>query len=93
LPLVTLANQTCVNLLIADKIFKNFLTTQDTQRMRAYEEQFISAHQDFSNSLAELTELSVNNPVLNSQLISLHALEERYFSESNKAMSNYKRQL
>lgn len=93
LPLVTFSGQTSVKLLIADKIFKDFLTTQDTQRMQAYEDKFSIAHQNFSAVLKKLAEISVNNPALNGQLSELFELEDRYFSESQKAMANYKTQL
>jgi methyl-accepting chemotaxis protein len=93
LPLVTFASQTSVKLLIADKIFKNFLTSQDAQRMQDYENKFNIAHQQFSETLKKLAEISANNSVLNSQLSVLFELEDRYFAESNKAMTNYKMQL
>ncbi len=93
LPLVTLANQSSVKLLIADKTFKDFLTSQDALRMQSYEEKFSLAHQDFSNTLTKLASLSAENPKLNGQLSELQALEERYFTESNIAMNNYKMQL
>ncbi|MFT5807629.1 MAG: methyl-accepting chemotaxis protein [Moritella dasanensis] len=93
LPLLAHANQTSVNLLIADKIFKDFLTTQDPQRMQDYENKFALAHQDFSEALGKLAHISADNTSLNSHLSALEALEDRYFSESSKAMSNYKIQL
>ena len=93
LPLLAYANQTSVNLLIADKIFKDFLTTQDAQRMQDYESKFALAHQNFSDALAKLTEISAGNGALSDQLSALTEIEARYFSESNNAMSNYKTQL
>ncbi|MCW8329169.1 methyl-accepting chemotaxis protein [Photobacterium sp. SDRW27] len=92
-PLVSLANQTSVNLLAADKLFKDFLTSQNVERMQGYEEKFISAHQDFSSALKQLSVISKDNSVLSNQLTALLALEERYFSESHKAMENYRAQL
>ncbi|WP_028864414.1 methyl-accepting chemotaxis protein [Psychromonas aquimarina] len=93
LPVLTFANQTSVKLLIADKIFKDFLTSQDAQRMLDYENKFSLAQQDFSEALLKLAEISAVHSALNDQLSELLALEERYFSESNKAMANYKTQL
>lgn len=93
LPLVTLANQTSVKLLIADKIFKDFLTSQETEKMLDYEGKFSLAQQDFNISLSKLANQSANNNALNNQLNELLALETRYFSESNNAMMNYKAQL
>jgi len=93
LPLVALANQTSVKLLIADKIFKDFLTTQDIQQMQGYETKFSQAQQDFRDALVQLTDISADNSALNKQLSELHVLEGLYFSESSKAMSNYRSQL
>ncbi|MDX1301419.1 methyl-accepting chemotaxis protein [Photobacterium sp.] len=92
-PLVSLANQTSVRLLAADKIFKDFLTSPNAERMQGYEEKFSLAHNGFSSALGKLSEISKDNPVLNSQLTALLALEDRYFSESQKAMENYRTQL
>ncbi|WP_022942493.1 methyl-accepting chemotaxis protein [Psychromonas hadalis] len=93
LPLVTFANQTSVELLMADKFFKDFLTSQDLPRMDDYESKFSVAHQNFSLALAKLAEVSVDIPALSDQLNALFSLEKRYFSESNKAMNNYRAQL
>ncbi|WP_019616542.1 methyl-accepting chemotaxis protein [Psychromonas ossibalaenae] len=93
LPLVTFANQTSVKLLIADKIFKDFLTSQDPLRMQSYEDKFSAAQQDANDALNKLAKISADNPALNSQLSELLAIEKRYFSEVNKAMDNYKTQL
>ena len=40
LPLVTLSNQTSVQLLSADKSFKDYLTTQNQERMTAMRSEF-----------------------------------------------------
>lgn len=93
LPLVTFANQTSVELLMADKFFKDFLTSQDLQRMDDYENKFSAARQNVSLALTKLAEVSANRPVLSGQLKALMSLEKRYFSESNKAMNNYRAQL
>jgi len=92
-PLVSLANQTSVKLLAADKVFKDFLTSQNAERMQGYEEKFSQAQNEFSSALGKLSEISKGNPVLNSQLTKLLALEDRYFSESHQAMENYRTQL
>ncbi|MCG6201096.1 methyl-accepting chemotaxis protein [Psychromonas antarctica] len=93
LPLVTFANQTSVKLLMVDKIFKDFLTTQDAQRMQDYEDKFSLAHQDFSAALVKLAKISATNPALDTQLAELQSLESRYFTEAHNAMANYKTQL
>ncbi len=92
-PLVSLANQTSVKLLAADKIFKDFLTSQNPERMQGYEEKFGYAKNDFSSALEQLSLISQGKPILNRQLTALLALEERYFSESYQAMENYRTQL
>ena len=93
LPLVSIANQTSVKLLSADKIFKDFLTSQDPERMQDYEDKFNLLHNDFLSSLKQLSEISKENPTLNDQLNAIYKLEKRYFSESNQAMENYRTQL
>lgn len=93
LPLVTFANQTSVELLMADKIFKDFLTSQNLQRMDDYESKFSVAHKKFTQALAQLAEVSADSPTLSTQLNALFSLEKRYFSESNKAMNSYREQI
>jgi len=93
LPLVSTANQTSVRLLAADKIFKDFLTSQNPERMQAYEENFSQAHSAFIDALDQLQEASAGNNALSTQLSELIALEERYFSEARIAMGNYRVQL
>ncbi|MGR5146340.1 methyl-accepting chemotaxis protein [Photobacterium alginatilyticum] len=93
LPLVSTANQTSVRLLAADKIFKDFLTSQNPERMKAYEENFSQAHTAFIAALDQLREAAAGNDALSTQLSELIALEERYFSEAHVAMDNYRAQL
>ena len=93
LPLVSLANQTSVKLLSADKIFKDFLTSQDPELMLAYEKKFNRQHNDFSSALKQLSAISKDHPALNNQLNAIYELEERYFLNSNQAMENYRAQL
>ncbi|MCW8327298.1 methyl-accepting chemotaxis protein [Photobacterium sp. SDRW27] len=93
LPLVSMSNQTSVRLLAADKIFKDFLTSQNPERMKAYEANFSQAHTAFIEALDQLVAASENNSALNTQLNELIALEERYFSEAHIAMENYRTQL
>ena len=64
-----------------------------TPRMQEYEQTFSQAHEKFTSVLGQLSEVSKGNPALNEQLISLIAIEERYFTESHKAMENYRAQL
>ncbi len=93
LPLVSTANQTSVRLLAADKIFKDFLTSKNPERMKVYEDNFSQAHSTFSRALDQLQQASAGNNALSAQLSELIALEERYFSEAHVAMGNYRVQL
>jgi len=93
LPLVSTANQTSVRLLAADKIFKDFLTSKNPERMKVYEDNFSQAHSTFSSALDQLQQASAGNNALSAQLSELLALEERYFSEAHVAMGNYRTQL
>lgn len=89
LPLVTLSNQTSVQLLSADKSFKDYLTTQNQERMTAMRSEFTQSQQAFSSVLKELEIASATNPVLVERVEQLKQLEERYFSEAEEAMNNY----
>ncbi|MEF1230368.1 methyl-accepting chemotaxis protein, partial [Vibrio fortis] len=89
LPLVTLSNQTSVQLLSADKSFKDYLTTQNQERMTAMRSEFAQSQQAFSSVLNELEVASATNPVLVERVEQLKQLEERYFSEAEEAMNNY----
>lgn len=89
LPLVSLSNKTSVQLLSADKSFKDFLTTQDPQRMSSMREDFNQAQRDFNAVLAQLDTASANHPDLQDKMNALNALESRYFGEANDAMNNY----
>ncbi|OEF07708.1 methyl-accepting chemotaxis protein [Vibrio genomosp. F10] len=89
LPLVSTSNQTAVQLLSADKSFKDFLTTQNTDRMAAMREEFGLAKERFSATLMQLQEASANQSTLADSIEQLKAMEERYFSEAAEAMNNY----
>ncbi len=89
LPLVSLSNQTSVQLLSADKSFKDFLTTQDTSLMDGMRQEFAQSKQRFQSVLAELSQASVNHPELAQPITELKQLETRYFSEADLAMDNY----
>ncbi|MDX1301949.1 methyl-accepting chemotaxis protein [Photobacterium sp.] len=93
LPLVSTTNQTSVRLLAADKIFKDFLTSQDPVRMQTYEANFTQAHEAFGDARDQLVKSAESNPELSAHLSNLLALEERYFTEAHTAMTNYRTQL
>ncbi|TCN87305.1 methyl-accepting chemotaxis protein [Vibrio crassostreae] len=89
LPLVALSNQTSVQLLSADKSFKDFLTTQNTERMSAMRTEFAASQNSFSEVLGNLEAASQNNVSLTERIAQLRAMEERYFAEADEAMNNY----
>ncbi len=89
LPLVSLANDTNVKLLSADKFFKDFLTTQSDERMSEMREQFKQAQNRYHQSLLALQTASRDQPELTAQIAALESGEQRYFSEAEQAMANY----
>ncbi|WP_373941102.1 methyl-accepting chemotaxis protein [Vibrio chagasii] len=89
LPLVALSNQTSVQLLSADKSFKDFLTTQNAERMSAMRTEFAASQNAFSEVLGNLEAASQNNSSLIERITQLRAMEERYFTEADEAMNNY----
>ncbi|EKO3451976.1 methyl-accepting chemotaxis protein [Vibrio fluvialis] len=89
LPLVSLSNKTSVQLLSADKSFKDFLTTQNVDRMNVMRGEFAQAKDDFSAVLSQLAAASVSHPDLQERIDALKQLESRYFNEANEAMNNY----
>lgn len=89
LPLVSLSNKTSVQLLSADKSFKDFLTTQNQDRMNVMRSEFAKAKQDFAGVLNQLQQASAMNPSLEERISQLKQMELRYFSEAEQAMNNY----
>ncbi|MGY0616352.1 methyl-accepting chemotaxis protein [Vibrio sp. FJH11] len=89
LPLVSLSNQTSVELLSADKSFKDFLTTENKQRMDEMRQEFAKSLQSFEVTLAQLESASQIYPSLAEPFSELKKLEKSYFSEALEAMDNY----
>lgn len=89
LPLVSLSNKTSVQLLSADKSFKDFLTTQNQDRMNVMRSEFAKAKQDFTDVPNQLQQASAMNPSLEERISQLKQMELRYFSEAEQAMNNY----
>lgn len=89
LPLVSLSNKTSVQLLSADKSFKDFLTTQNQDRMNVMRSEFAKAKQDFADVLNQLQQASAMNPSIEERISQLKQMELRYFSEAEQAMNNY----
>ncbi|NVC93016.1 methyl-accepting chemotaxis protein [Vibrio natriegens] len=89
LPLVSLSNQTSVELLSADKSFKDFLTTENKQRMDELRQEFAKSQQRFESTLEQLKSASEIYPSLAEPFAELKALEQSYFTEAIEAMDNY----
>ncbi|WP_417877625.1 methyl-accepting chemotaxis protein [Vibrio sp.] len=89
LPLVSLSNQTSVELLSADKSFKDFLTTENKQRMDEMRQEFAKSQQRFESTLEQLKSASEIYPSLAEPFAKLKSLERSYFTEAIEAMDNY----
>ncbi|MGR5138119.1 methyl-accepting chemotaxis protein [Vibrio jasicida] len=89
LPLVSLSNQTSVELLSADKSFKDFLTTENKQRMDEMRQEFAKSQQRFEGTLGQLEMASQIYPSLAEPFSQLKELEQSYFTEAKEAMDNY----
>lgn len=89
LPLVTFANKTSVELLSADKAFKDFLTTQNLEQLKRMHSDFTDSRQHFSNTFKKLADTSQNYPELHQPMEELKMMEGRYFTEAQEAMDNY----
>ena len=89
MPLVSLSNQTSVQLLSADKSFKDFLTTQSSNRMTAMRSEFGVSQENFANTLSQLEAASSNDAALLERIAQLREMEQRYFTEAAEAMNNY----
>ncbi|NLS13054.1 methyl-accepting chemotaxis protein [Vibrio sp. SM6] len=89
LPLVTISNQTSVDLLSADKSFKDFLTTQSSSRMDELLALFGEQRKRFQQTINQLTKAAQAYPSLSDEIKQLKAIEEGYFTEAQEAMNNY----
>lgn len=90
LPLVSQSNQTSVALLSADKLFKDFLTTQSFERMDQLSGQFEEVKQAYNQQLLKLEQVSSNQPELAESIVQLKEMEVNYFTEATQAMENYR---
>lgn len=90
LPLVTQANNTSVSLLSADKLFKDFLTTQSFERMAEISAQFDDAKSNYAQALVDLESASAMDSQLEQSIAKLKEVEVRYFAEAEEAMENYR---
>ncbi|MCY9871629.1 methyl-accepting chemotaxis protein [Vibrio barjaei] len=89
LPLVSLSNQTSVQLLSADKSFKDFLTTQNEERMTIRREEFSASMEEFGRDLEQLASASAGFPELENRIGELRQVQARYSEEAQEAMDNY----
>ncbi|MCW8346461.1 methyl-accepting chemotaxis protein [Vibrio sp. ZSDZ65] len=89
LPLVSLSNQTSVQLLSADKSFKDFLTTQNEERMAMRRSEFSESMEVFGSVLEQLAQASANVPELETRIDELRDVQTRYGQEAQEAMDNY----
>ncbi|EGA71852.1 methyl-accepting chemotaxis protein [Vibrio sinaloensis DSM 21326] len=90
LPLVSQANNTSVSLLSADKLFKDFLTTQSFERMAEISAQFDDAKSNYAQALIQLESASSTDTELEQSIAQLKEMEDRYFTEAEEAMENYR---
>ncbi|MEF1290815.1 methyl-accepting chemotaxis protein [Vibrio sp. M260118] len=90
LPLVSQSNQTNVALLSADKLFKDFLTTQSFERMDQLSEQFAVMKEAYAQQLLSLENVSKGHPQLEQSIAQLKEMEQSYFAEAEQAMGNYR---
>ncbi|MFA0086269.1 methyl-accepting chemotaxis protein [Vibrio sp. E150_011] len=89
LPLVSLSNQTSVELLSADKSFKDFLTTQNEERMTMRRQDFSESMAVFGSVLDQLEQASASVPALEARIGELRDVQTRYSQEAQEAMDNY----
>lgn len=90
LPLVSVSNNVSVQLLVADKIFKDYLTSQDPQAMATYSTEFEKQTTVFKQARNQLEQLTTHNLQLTKSIQALTELEQRYFTEATTAMTNYR---
>ncbi|MEC6881110.1 methyl-accepting chemotaxis protein [Photobacterium piscicola] len=89
LPLVSASHNVSLQLLVADKIFKDYLTSQDPTAMAAYSVEFEQQTTLFQQARNQLQQVTKNNPQLEKSIQALTELEQRYFTEATIAMTNY----
>ncbi|WP_434360276.1 methyl-accepting chemotaxis protein [Parasalinivibrio latis] len=87
-PLVTLSNEVSVSLLEADKVFKDYLATDNSGGTVDVEERFAAAKEAFDSAFQALSVFADSYPQLKNQLTSLQVQEDVYFSEAAQAIRN-----
>ncbi len=89
LPLVEKSNETSIALLSSDKLFKDYLTTKEVDRLANIREEFDVQREVYHQALSELETLSLPYPSLKTQIEELYANEQSYFAQADQAMTNY----
>jgi methyl-accepting chemotaxis protein len=90
LPLVANSNKTSVQLLSADKLFKDYLTSDDHSRMEQIRQEFSQSQALFSDTFKDLQTVSRDYPQAQQNIEALKQVEASYFSEAQLAMDNYR---
>ncbi|WP_375750365.1 methyl-accepting chemotaxis protein [Vibrio sp. HN007] len=89
LPFVSLSNKTSLQLLSSDKLFKDFLTSDDQARMDQTRSDFAASQSSFQDIFSQLEQVSKVYPEAQQYIDQLKVIENQYFSEAQVAMNNY----
>ncbi|BEU02991.1 methyl-accepting chemotaxis protein [Agarivorans sp. OAG1] len=87
-PLVLQSSQFAVDLLTADKYFKDALTSSEADVIKASSEAFEQSELVFISSLGTLRSMSEGNNELKSRLDALNALDQNYFQVAKQVMND-----
>ncbi|GAD02801.1 methyl-accepting chemotaxis protein [Agarivorans albus MKT 106] len=87
-PLVLQSSQFAVDLLTADKYFKDALTSSEADVIKASSEAFEQSELVFISSLGTLRSMSEGNNELESRLDALNALDQNYFQVAKQVMND-----
>ncbi|WP_432467921.1 methyl-accepting chemotaxis protein [Agarivorans sp. Z349TD_8] len=87
-PLVLQSSDFAVDLLTADKFFKDALTSTKPDAIKVSSKAFEQSEQEFVSSLATLRKMAQGNSELGSHLDSLSNLDERYFQVAKQVMAD-----
>ncbi len=92
LPLVDLSNEASLNLLAADKIFKDYLTIGTQADTSDALQKFQIARNDFDAALEKIQTFVEDDPELTQKLNTLVAIQQQYFTEASTAFDNFEKQ-
>ncbi|WP_427976587.1 methyl-accepting chemotaxis protein [Agarivorans sp.] len=88
-PLVLQSSEFAVDLLTADKHFKDALTSQNVSAIQASGEAFAQSELVFVSSLGTLRSMAEGNTELESHLDTLNNLDQNYFRVATQVMQDY----